>query len=53
MKNLENYGVLELNTKEITQTTGGSRIARLLGYIIGAMVGNGPTHAEQTNRAFT
>jgi len=53
MKNLENFGVQELNAQEISQTTGGSRLARLFGYIIGAMVGNGPTYAEQTNRAFT
>ncbi|MCX2678903.1 hypothetical protein OOZ15_03030 [Galbibacter sp. EGI 63066] len=53
MKNLENYGVLELDAIEASQVDGGGKLAEWLGYVIGAMVGNGPTYAEQTNRAFT
>ena len=37
MKNLENYGVLELSAKEIRETDGGGWMAKLLGAIVGAL----------------
>lgn len=37
MKNLENYGVLEMNVKEITEIEGGGILGALFGAIVGAL----------------
>lgn len=38
MKNLKNYGVLELNTKEVSEIQGGGFFAYIAGAIMGALV---------------
>lgn len=37
MKNLENYGVQELNAKEIRETEGGGRFAEFVGWCYGTI----------------
>lgn len=37
MKNLENYGVLEMDTREIRETEGGGRFAELIGWCYGTI----------------
>lgn len=37
MKNLENYGVQEMSIKEIRETEGGGRFAKLVGWFYGTI----------------
>lgn len=37
MKNLENYGVQELNAKEMENTNGGGRFAEFVGWCYGTI----------------
>lgn len=50
MKNLENFGVQELNSLESKEIDGGSRIAYYFGYFIGRLVKQGPTNLEQMHK---
>tara|TARA_R110000868_G_scaffold172128_1_gene407942 strand:- start:2386 stop:2556 length:171 start_codon:yes stop_codon:yes gene_type:complete len=38
MKNLENFGVQELNTREMKEVNGGGWLAYALGFMYGAMI---------------
>jgi len=40
MKKFENYGVLEMNKKEIVNFSGGGDIAYIVGWFIGAVAGS-------------
>ena len=39
MKNLENYGVQEMNTNEMREVDGGGTLAKWFGYVIGSVQG--------------
>ena len=49
MKNLQNFGVQELNAKEIKETDGGGRFAKFIGWCYGTIHKNyhyGGTHTQ-------
>ena len=52
MKNLENYGVLEMNAKEITEIDGGSKLAQWFGYTIGYIDGSMQEFSQFLNDTF-
>lgn len=52
MKKLENFGVQELNAKEITEIGGGSKIAQWFGYTIGYIDGSFNEFSQYLNDVF-
>ncbi len=50
MKELNYYGVKELNNKGISNTFGGGDLGYKLGYLLGMLIHQGPTNLERMNK---